>query len=288
MNLVKNASFLDGATGYVGTGGALSVDETIFGAPGKGVLSLGGTPGNGNTMTISMDYPEGPAVVSGELLEVFVMGKSTIPNLSAKLQVQGGGEVTIPLKAEHKGAATRGVASTFNIYRGRFAAPSTGQARIELSSVAVNGLAQIMLMYRPYIEKVAATARERQWTPGEHYSPDLDLPVWPSSLPPFRADSLQVQPTAVRKAFNGDNSKQSTVRIANRPSYQLKGDMELNSVQLDALEKLCYETSEPFWFVRQDTGELCHAYWAEDGSPIGAGGPNMIRRISIGLVLEVV
>lgn len=289
MNLVKNASFLDGTQGFVAPdGGVLTVDDQIFGAPGRSVLVLNDTPGNGNPMTISMDYPEGPGVTSGELLEVFVMGKSTIPNPSVKLQVQGGSETTIPLKEEHKGSATRGVPSTFNIYRGRFVAPSTGQARISMSAVASSGASHIMLMFRPYIEKVAATARQRQWTPGPHYGADLDLPIWPSSLPPFRTDGVQVEPMPVRRAFSGDVARPSTSRIAHNPSYMFKGDLELNGVQYDLLEDLCYNQAEPFWFVRPDTNQLCHAYWADDGSPSAQGALNPVRKVSIGLLLEVV
>jgi hypothetical protein len=289
MNLVKNASFLDGTQGFVAPdGGVLSVDDQIFGAPGRSVLVLTDTPGNGNPMTLSMDYPEGPAVTSGDLLEVFLMTKSTIPNPTVKLQIQAGSEVSIPLKEQNPGAATRGVPSTFNIYRGRVISPSTGQARLSISAVASNGSQHAIILFHPYIEKVAVTARQRMWTPGEHYGADLDLPVWPSNLPPFRSDSIQCQPMTVRRSFSGDVPRPATTRIANNPSYRFSGDLELNGVQLDALENLCYAQPEPFWFVRPDTAELCHAYWAEDGSPSTSGGPNPIRKVSIGLILEVV
>lgn len=289
MNLIKNASFLDGpAQGFTGSaGGVLTVDESVFGAPGRSVLVLTQTPGNGNTMTLSSNYLDGPAVTSGDLLEVFLGAKSTINNLQVKLQIQAGGEVVIPLKEAHPGPASRGIPATFGLYRGRVTSPSTGQARLQLSATATNGAEHIFALFHPYIEKVAPEARLRSWTPGHHFGADLDLPVWPSNFPQFRPETVSATPTSVRKGFVGDAQIPVTSRTAIYPAYNFQGDLELSAAEYDQLERLCYEESEPFWFVRPDTAQLCHAYWKEDGQPNAQGSHNVIRRVSVGLLLQV-
>ena len=289
MNLIKNASFLDETQGFeTATGGNLYADETIYGAPGRRVLVLVDTPGNGGTMSLSSSYPEGPAVTQGELLDVSVMGKSTTINVQVKLQVQGGGEVTIPMKELNRGNAYRGVPSTFWLFRARIQAPSTGQARIIVSSVAPNAQEHVLIVGRPMIERVTANARPRMWTPGQHFSADLNIPVWPSNLPPFRPDSVQCTPSPVRRAFSGDTARTSTERISQFPEYRFTGDLELNGSEYDQLEVLCYEMPEPFFFVRPDTQQLCEAIWAEDGQPNASGSHNIIRRVSVGLILQVI
>ena len=288
MNQIKNASFLDGSQGFTASGGTLVTDDLIFGAPGRTVLTLSHSPGIGNAMTLSSDYPDGPAVTSGELLEVFVMVKSTISGVQAKLQIEGGGEVVIPEKAANLGAAMRGVPHLFRIFRGRVVAPSSGQARIQMTATATTSGAHIFIMFRPYLEKVAANARQRIWTPGLHFSEDLNIPIWPSNFPQFRSDSGQVSALPVRKSYGSDTSRVSNVRIARMPSYRFQGDMEMSALEYDQLERLCYEEAEPFWFVRPDTVQLCHAYWVEDGAPSAQGSLNAVRRVSIGLTLEPV
>lgn len=271
MNLLTNATFLEGALAWQGTN--LAVDETVLGGPGRAVLK--GTGG-----FINSNYANGPDVVAGDLLEVMVLAKS---GSAVVLQIEGGAEYPISLKRAGEGTTERGIPHTMSEYRSRVLVNADGKARIRVTN-AVNAH-----ISKPYIEKVGPNARTRFWTPGPHTNVDLNLPVWPSHFPPFQQDSVQINPTQVRKAFTGDVPIPSTSRMSLTPAYNFRGDLELSSLEYDQLEELCYGTgNDPFWFVRPDTKQLCHAYWTEDGQPTTNGVQTLTRRVGVGLLLQVV
>lgn len=272
MNSVLNATFLDGTVGWQGT--SLTVDESNLGGPGRAVLVGTGT-------TINSNYANGLDVIAGDLLEVLCMAKvgSTV-----KLQIDTGEEHTITLKRVGDGPTSRGIPSTMSEFRSRIRAGSDGKARIQVSSSASPHLS------KPYIEKVAGNARPRFWTPGPHSTSDLNMKVWPSNFPPFQQDSVQVEPTPVRKGFAGDIPIPATSRMSMTPAYRFQGELELSAMEYDQLEELCYGavSDEPFWFVRPDTKQVCQAFWMEDGSPRTMGAHNIVRRVGLSLLLQVV
>lgn len=271
MNGITNATFLEGTLGYGGEN--LAVDEEVRGGPGRAVLTTTGT-------SIVGHYSQGISANQGDLVEASVLAEN---GSSVFLQFENIPQNTeVPLKRVGDGPASRGLPHTMSYFRAKLPVLDTGRIRLR-----INGPAGLCIS-KPYLEVVQPSSRERVWAPGPHQAADLNLPVWPSNFPQFKPDTVQVTPTPVRRMFAGDVPIPATTRMHMTPAYNFRGDLELSSVEYDQLERLCYEESEPFWFVRPDTKQLCHAFWAEDGQPSAAGSHNVIRRVSVGLLLQVV
>ena len=264
-NLISNATGMDGVAGW--TGGS-SIDETILGAPGRAVIV-----GAGGSLTSAVVN-----VTPGTSIDVFATYAAAAGGALLEC-VFSTGAVAIPLKSRGDGRPRRGLPRAFDIARGRLTVPA-GAATARLR---VTGGGAVYLT-KPFLGPAPAD-RESMWQAGPHANADLNLPAFPSELPP---PSVDASPIAQRKAFAGDAGVPITRRIGSSPRVTANLTYELTLEERDTLDQLYRSAAEPFWFTRIDTMELCRARWLADGEPTDSGTrPGIDRTTRIGLLLEV-
>jgi hypothetical protein len=268
-NALSNAGGLDGLTGYAPASGALTVDETTFGAPGRAVFV-----GPGGVIC------PGVAVTAGELLEVFAHVADSAGAAPALVVEIGASVQAVPLVKTALYLPSRGLPLSFNWYYARIAAAATGNA--VLTATSPNDT----LLLKPYLAAAPSTARPTVWDPGSHVNPDLQLPTWPSLLPPFRPDALPT-PTTNASAFAADTNISITRDLYTQLQYDFKGQMRLNPQQYDALEQFYQANRQTFFVVEPLNDRLCIASWLFDGAPKPSANSGIWTIVEVGLHLAV-
>lgn len=270
-NKIKNATGLDGVANWTGAG--LTIDETVAGSPGRAVIKSTGA-----------SLASAAIALNGATVVYASAHHEHDRNLAIQWLDAGGAQVgqnLMPLIRFGDFRARRGIPSTFDFSRGAATAPG-GATQYRLASIGAAG----QLLLQPF----ASTDGFECWTPGPHDNPDLNLDVWPVTLPDLRELDSPRSPT--RRSFDTDSGIPSGSRIATRGRILLTGEFRLSLEQLDTLEQFhearnLLPESRPFWFVHPDTRRLCRAWFnPDDGDPsVSAGGRD--RRVRVGLLLEV-
>ena len=139
---------------------------------------------------------------------------------------------------------------------------------------------------KPYASPDASTC----WTPGPHDNPDLNLAVWPETLPDMREIDSPRTPT--RLGFQTDAQIPVGRRIGTRGRIRFTGSMFLTLEQRDTLERFLESRnllaeSAPFWFVHPDTRQLTRAWFDPDEGDPADSGRGRERRTRVGLLLEI-
>jgi hypothetical protein len=294
-NGLKNAGGLDGVLNWNVTGaGALGVDESVQGAPGRGVfVQSAATAGAGQAETFS-DFI---AVAPGQLTEAFGFWRTSggdgyglyVEWLNGAAAVIGPA-TPVPLVTPSRTpgqAAVRGLAYMFNSSYGRLVAPA-GSAFMRLglaTNLAAVGPYSLALM-KPYLALAPTYSRPTVWDPGSHTNPDLQLPVWPSILPPFQADQLPT-PLSNMASYSTDTNISTTRDVYTQLQYSFKGKMRLDATQVDALDQFYLDNRSGFFVVRPDTQQLCVGFWTDDGAPTPVESRGPWTFVQIGLRLAV-
>ncbi len=289
-NALKNAGFVDTHTDWAQTGSAtLAVDETTRGAPGRAVLTLSRTAsGSGQAATA---YGLAGAVTAGDPIEAF--GLYGASGAAAELAVaiySGGGSLlsrtVVPQMRAAQGTARRGVASTMAYGYLLTTAAATGTARLELKTTSAAAGATVGWLAKPYLDKAYVARPYPVFDPGAHTNVDLQLPVWPSSLPPISDEGYSATPTDVAGEFATDSGVPIYPRRTGAPWWMVRGQMLCDPLQQDALDTF-FRDARKFWFVRPDTGDLCIARWTKDGTPRPARQVPGKAYVAVGLLLQV-
>lgn len=273
-NRIMNATGLDGLADWTG---ASSIDEDVIGGPGRLVIV-----GNAGELTSSAT-----PVIAGQVVEAFghVAGYAgAAASLEVEFLTAGGAlveGVAVSRKSRGDGDPRRGLPNTFDAFRGRLTAPATSaQARLKATSAA-----GAVYLLKPFLESVPWEG-DSMFQAGPHANADLNLATWPTKLPPVRADG-GLEPIAQRTAFTGDAGVPITRKRTSALRYELRGDFLLTLEQFDRLEAFFRVGAEPFYFTRYDSMQVCRARWLEDGEPSIRGFRNGLRRVSVGLLLQV-
>lgn len=284
-NQLKNAGLLDGSAGWTGLSGAvLSVDEAVVGGPGRAVLVATRNVAVGQTVEAASS---GLAVTAGQVVEAFAsVGGSGPGAVALKLEIlsAGGARLAItdvPLQRASVGTPRRGLAASFSRFWGLAPASATGTARlvgVYTSTVAAPQQAYLM---KPYLAAPGSRV-PGVWDPGSHDNPDLQLPVWPSGLPPMLEES-SIEPFANRRAFAGDVGLPISERTYRGMHYALRARLRLTPEEADTLDQFYETTPGPFFFLRPDTDQLCMAEWLADGAPkpVDLSGVKFVRDVGL-------
>lgn len=285
-NLITNASFLDGPTGWTAYGGTLDVHETGVGAPGRMVLASTHSAARWAVST-SME------VAAGQSIDALCLAASSAGAPTPYVFFYDESEASIsgtPLARETSpfGPPIAGLAETMSRYRLRTAAPS-GAAMMRLDvGLSVSGT---LYVSKPLLALTPSPAPRHglRWICGPHDNPDLDLPCWPSALPPLLQDGYSAQPIPDRSSWGGNAGIPANHAVNGGGWVQLKGTLSLTQVEREDLMAFYASFSglndAAFWFVRPDTEELVRARWAADGAPTDAKSAGRFKT-SIGLLLE--
>lgn len=289
-NLLTNASGLDGATGWTALGaGALAVDETTVGGPGRAVIRSAGAGAPGDVVGLVSAFV---AVAAGQVVEAAGRNAAVGGAWAQQLVWRDAGGAAlaptpIPLAYTGFGPARRGLPATFNYGYLRAAAPANA-ASVALQVQTTLGQgdgAYAVYALKPFLGAAPADPRPTRWDPGAHVNPDLQLEIWPSILPPFRSDGLAT-PIANAKAWAGDAGIPIRETLYQDLHQEFRGQMRLSLEQWDALDAF-YESSgdDEFYVVRPDTDQLCVAEWLADGAPKPASvsGPWIIAEVGLHL-----
>lgn len=296
QNLLPNAGFLDGAEGWTVTGGpALTVDEAGKGAPGRAVLRATGAATLTGSVVLSASRR--PAAVAGETWSVAcwvvarVAGVEVTPTLRLAFKAAGGGSTgttAAALRAAEltgSGLGLHGLRQTFPAAEVSAVAPATtATATIEISVPVTTGQAVEILLLKPMLGRGLLTPNWT-WNPGDHAAVDLQRPIWPHDLRPFRRGT-GAQPRPWSTAFEGAAGRPAQARQALDPARRFDGTLRCDAVQRAVLEAFHRVTPRGFWFVEPDTDRLCVADFADDGAPrmTDAAGPTSL--MGVGLWLE--
>lgn len=302
QNLLRNATFLDGVTGWTRTPtNALTtfgVDEATRGAPGRGVLAAAGTVlADAAVHAIDLDAAARPAVTEGDLIEVSTWWWSNDPGAVLRLRFRDGGGSIIGNNAvpmvRAPGDGQRGLPETFAFSRGRFTAPAnTASADLRLMFTSSGtGAARTLALFRPFLGKVAAADPAQPWTPGQHDNPDLNLRVWPIPCGQLKG-SWPAAPTQTHQSFATDSGVPLPRRVASTPRWEARPEYWLSRREHDQLlafhEATEADGDRDFWFVEPQLSRLCRAFWLDDGAPVVT---EQIRAglvaVRVGLLLQV-
>lgn len=271
MNLLSNATGLDGVTGWTSPGGAVTVDSSVVGAPNRIAFV-----GSGASLYAEAD-------VSG-LTSIFARLDHRRGHIASVAFYNGGGAVgapiALPVRRVGRGDPSRGVAGTFSASWGAVALPG-GATVARLVSAPLGAAPGAPVAFRPMI-----AAGEQCWRPGEHLNPDLELPSWPASLPNPDPSSLELEPISIRKGFEGDAGVPITRRVSSVSRRFASFDLVLDALERDALDQFWRDNHPEFWFIRPDNGDLCVAEWAADGDPSDSGSVASGRRTRVKLLLR--
>jgi len=268
-NGIKNAGFLDTVNDWtaIDGGSTLSVDESALGAPGRAVLTATGLAATIGFRSVAA------ACVAGQILEAYAglavsAGAETLSVewLNADLS-ETIATVAIPITAAQSGPASRGLSGTFDQAWGRVVAPAGAlNARLLIEASHAGGVDYTLSALKPYLAPVLNTAQRACWDPGAHDNADLQLPLWPSTLGPFLAESLPT-PYPNATGFASDTNIPARADLYTQLHYEYRGRLRCQAADQDALDQFFINTRDPFFVVRQDTDQLCIADWLADGAP---------------------
>ena len=284
-NALTNAGFLDGATGWSGSGGALTVDESNRGAPGRAVLVSSGNGAAGAVVGISSDSVAVQA--PGQVFEAYGRYAATQGAWLLELEWRQANAVLnrspLPLTTAPAGVAIRGLPTSYARGYARLAAPA-GADNVRLLAVTTlaGGGAFSVALLKPYLAPTPTSPSPTRWDPGIHVNPDLQLPIWPTTLPPFRADSAPT-PIANAKAFSTDSGIPIREDLYSGLHQEFRGQMRLDAGGFDTVSQFYDQARDEFYVVRPDTDELCIAEWLADGAPKPASiaGPWIITEVGL-------
>lgn len=277
-NQLTNAGFVEGATGWGPSGGSvISVDETIRGFDGRFVLKATKVLADAEFMYVASGPDYAIPVIAGQTLEVFghhafTRGASSL--FAVFVEVIDGVESTqipIPVQNTGDGDPRLGLSKSMNFSHARIIAPLTGFVRLFAYGTASSAGASELFLMKPYIEVVSPKTKYRCWDPGSHINPDLNIPHWPSELPHIRADSFSVPIIPTRRPYAGDNGVTITKKLVSTPWYKVQATIKTDQETHAILDQFFRLSTEPFWFVRPDTLQLCQATWLSDGEPSQSG-----------------
>lgn len=280
-NKIEGATGLDGVTPFAATGATRAVDSDVIGAEARPVFVGTGT-GGAATFTLG-----DVAAVDGDAFEAFVqIGAIGVATPAPVVKVTGGGGGTVALALERvgRGLPRRGLGGSFDLYYGRGIIPATGSAAIY--AAAALDVGDKVAFFRPFLDVGALPARRQTWNAGAHLNPDLDRAAWPSNLPAFTAEDLELEPTPLRRGFTGDDGTTATRLVAGRSRHTLNATLVLDAEERDVLDQFWRANHSEFWIVRPDTLDLCIGEWAVDGDPKDTGGKVGSRRTNVRIMLR--
>lgn len=267
-NRLVNAGFVEGLTGWTLSAGATGViDDQVVGGPGRNVLTIDRVLAAGGEFTATSRTM---AVTAGQSVEaaIHVNGE----NLSARqvnleiVDAGGGLLATAPLQRRRAAAASasRGLRPTFDDWFLLAPAGAPGSARLVVRGAAASAGAAKLHLLKPFLAPGGSSVS--RWDPGTHFNLDLQSPVWPTTLSYFR-DTPTIEPFA-QGEFQGDAGIALGEPLYGGKQWSFQGAMRLDAVQGDALEAFYDQTRKvPFFFLRQDTDQLCFARWLAAGAP---------------------
>ena len=287
-NRLLNAGGLDGVSGWNAVGGStIAVDASVLGAPGRAALSAAHTP----TDLVGLQSGRMDATAASTW-EVYagVAAPTAAPQLSVQWINEGANTVVrtdvVPRVCAGVGVSRRGLASTFDRFYGRLTRPA-GADRFSLVADAPDtGGGVVLGLLKPFMAPAPADPRPTLWDPGAHNNPDLQLPAWPSELPPFQADAL-AQPIANAKAWAGDAGIPVREDLYRSLHFEYRPRMRLDIAGQDALDQFFAAQRDSFWVVRPDTDQLCVAEWLADGAPKPVSNSGPWTMVEVGLHLEI-
>ena len=300
-NKLPNAGFLDLTAGWtVSAALALTIDETVRGAPGRTVLRAAGVAtANGQTLTVQPSTVKRPAVNVGDLIEgrafvaAFVDGISVTPEVRLIFRTSAAAVISTlqvpvtPSRLTTHGEAIGGVADTFRRAFLRATAPAaTATATLDFRVTANLGQAVEILILKPLLAAVPVGKGDPlAWDPGAHDAADLQLGVWPVILRPFQT-SPGAEPKPFRVEFDADQGRPASRRTAVDPARRFDGLLRCDPVQRAALETFALSDGGDFWMVEPDSDKLCVASFAADGAPRMAESRGPTVMMSVALWLE--
>lgn len=303
-NGLWNAGFLQGADHWATVGGgALAVDETLRGAPGRAVLKASRLASTvGLTAPVEPAAADRVAVSAGDVVEfsagalglLGVVEAPAAPRAWAVFYDAAGTVLeTRPLVVRPPEVATHGLglagvrASFYGVQQRETAPAGAAKAtlRVEAVSTAANQTVAALLL-KPMVAKVsAARTLPLAWTPGQHSSSDLAFAAWPEILRPFRAGAGgEVQPGRVE--YQAGAGRPKSRRVALDPVRKFMGQVRCDGVERAALEQFWREGPGDFWIVEPDTDRLCVASWTADGAPMMVEQRGLTCVMQVGLWME--
>jgi hypothetical protein len=273
MNLIPNATGLDGVTGYGSNPGGLTVDDAVRGAPNRlaivgNVTYLHTPPADveGLAFISAATAFDGPAGTSGAGLEFY--GPASFYSF-----------VPMTTPRSPRGSARRGIAATFGRVVALAVAVPPAATTAQIVTLSGPGSVSPRALFRPQINEGSTL---QCWRPGEHLNPDLALPAFPAIEP--ERDGFAVEPVPIRKSFAGDAGIPTSRRVAASSRRYLVLEYALDAIGRDVLDSFWRANHSEFWFVRPDNGDLVIAEWADDGDPkdtgAGASRRTMIRLLT--------
>jgi len=303
-NGLWNAGFLQGAEHWVTVGGgALVVDETLRGAPGRAVLKASRLAATvGLTAPVEPAAADRVAVSAGDVVEfaagaLGLLGAVEAPAAPRAWAVfyNAAGTVleTRPLVVRPPEVATHGLglagvrASFYGVQQRETAPAGAAKAtlRVEAVSTAANQNVSVLLL-KPMVGRIP-TGRSvpMLWDPGQHDNTDLTFTTWPDVLRPFRGGGGgEVQPGRVE--YQSGAGRPKSRRVALDPVRKFMGQVRCDGVERAALEQFWREGPGDFWIVEPDTDRLCIASWAADGAPMMMEARGLTCLMQVGLWME--
>jgi hypothetical protein len=303
-NGLWNAGFLQGSDRWVTVGGgALTVDETLRGAPGRAVLKASRLAATvGLTAPVEPATADRVAVAAGDVVEfsagalglLGVVEAPTAPRAWAVFYNAAGATletrplVVRPPEVTAHGLGLAGVRASFYGIQQRETAPAgaaKATMRIEAVSTAANQTVAALLL-KPMVTKVSASRLlPLPWTPGQHDNADLVFTAWPEILRPFRAGAGgEVQPGRVE--YQAGAGRPKSRRLALDPVRKFMGQVRCDGIERAALEQFWREGPGDFWIVEPDTDRLCIASWTADGAPMMVEQRGLTCMMQVGLWME--
>lgn len=303
-NGLWNAAFLQGSAHWstVG-GGALTVDETLRGAPGRAVLKasrLAATVG----LTVPVEPPAADSVPvsAGDVVEfsagalglLGVVEAPAVPRAWAVFYDASGTAletrplVVRPPEVAAHGLGFAGVRASFFGFQQRETAPAgaaKATLRVEAVSTAANQNVSVLLL-KPLVGRIpAGRSVPLLWDPGQHDNTDLMFTAWPDVLRPFRGGGGgEVQPGRVE--YQSGAGRPKSRRVALDPVRKFMGQVRCDGIERAALEQFWREGPGDFWIVEPDTDRLCIASWAADGAPMMMEARGLTCLMQVGLWME--
>ncbi|MEH0194578.1 hypothetical protein V7S57_02465 [Caulobacter sp. CCNWLY153] len=287
-NDLTNASGLDGPTGWTGINGAVAIDESVRGAPGRAVIWAGRTAtGAGQTVGA---YSGSVAVAAGALVEVAGMYGASSNVAELALAIYSGATLVsrtiIPRSRDGAGGCRFGASERLHAAYSLMVAPAAGQARLEVVGTAGGAGALEAWLTKPYLDGAWEPRPSYVWDPGAHLNADLSgLRRWPPSMPPILLDGYSPDVTPLRGGVKGDSGRTFTRRLAEDSAERLEAQLRLDMEQLTELKAFAKESEARFLFVKPDTQELCKAMFVDGGDPVGK--PNGVGGYLTSFVLEM-
>ncbi|MNS18430.1 hypothetical protein D3C72_501230 [compost metagenome] len=300
-NLLTNAGWLDGASGWTASpaGLTVTVDETARGAPGRAALvAKGNSTSSGQSFLITSTSASRANVNGAAMVEVsacmaaFVAGGAVMPTARLVFFDAAGGvlaayglQVSAP-QLPQWGVAQLGLPDTYYRVRARLPRPGAAvKAVLEAGGVAsAAGQSVEAVLLKPLIAAAPPLGHPLLWSPGAHTSPDLQLPAWPGALREFETGAgWEPKPGLIE--FDAGSGRPRSRTVAADPARKLSGRVRCDVVQRAMLEDFA-RTARKFWFVEPGSDRLCVASWTADGAPRLAETRGALHFMEVSLWLE--